>query len=189
MAGHQAVEVQDMSIGQGGRGGLDADGVHHTLGWEAETGDRVWELLRLEPPSRSPHCLSGPPPQILTVGGAMALLDADQDGGFLRPRAAHHATHVLPRVGGGHLGQAQPGAVHLGGQEGAWLRVRHQGSGPGSCSLPWPCSQPSPASWPCEALLLERPAFMASQFPCSSVGLGPVKRSGRPTVVDVLWGR
>lgn len=38
LAGHQAVEVQDMSIGQGGRGRLDADGVHHTLGWEGETG-------------------------------------------------------------------------------------------------------------------------------------------------------
>lgn len=37
LAGHQAVEVQGMSVGQGGRGGLDADGVHHALGWEGET--------------------------------------------------------------------------------------------------------------------------------------------------------
>lgn len=47
-------------------------------------------------------------PEILTVGGAKALLDGDEDRGFLGARVAHHAAHILPRVGRGHLGQAQP---------------------------------------------------------------------------------
>lgn len=34
LAGHQAVEVQGAPVGQGVRGGLDADGVHHVLVWE-----------------------------------------------------------------------------------------------------------------------------------------------------------
>lgn len=32
------------------------------------------------------------------------------------------------------------------GQEEVRLRVRPQGSQPGSCSLPWPCSQPGPVN-------------------------------------------
>lgn len=34
LAGHQAVEVQGAPVGQGVRGGLDADGVYHVLVWE-----------------------------------------------------------------------------------------------------------------------------------------------------------
>lgn len=51
LAGHQAVEVQGAPIGQGVRGGLDADGVHHVLVWErGERGVRAWEPARVERP-------------------------------------------------------------------------------------------------------------------------------------------
>lgn len=57
-------------------------------------------------------------PETLTVRGAQALLDRDEDRGFLSAQAADHAAYVLPRVGWGHLRQTQPRAMHLGRGEG-----------------------------------------------------------------------
>lgn len=51
LAGHQAVKVQGAPVGQGVRGGLDADRVHHVLVWErGERGVRVWGPARVEWP-------------------------------------------------------------------------------------------------------------------------------------------
>lgn len=77
-------------------------------------------------------------PETLTAGGAEALLDGDEDGGFLGARAADHAAHVLPGVSWSHLGQPQPRAMYLGGEA---------GSQPGSHPLPWYPSQPDLARW------------------------------------------
>lgn len=47
-------------------------------------------------------------PRTLTVGGAVVLLDSDEDGSFVGARATDHAAHVLPGVSWGHLEQPQP---------------------------------------------------------------------------------
>lgn len=62
------------------------------------------------PRGRSPRSMT---PEILTVGGTKALLDGDEDRGFLGARAAGHTADVFSRVRWSHLGQQQPGPVYL----------------------------------------------------------------------------
>ena len=108
LPGHDAVEVQGLSLGDGGGRGLNAHRGGDANGW----GQR-WEGHPKDHGTvpRSPVTSWSP----LTVRAGTAGLDRHHDGGFLGGGPAGHPAHVLARVGRCHLQQPQPGARYLWG--------------------------------------------------------------------------
>lgn len=91
-----------MPIGQRRGRGLDANRVHHALGWD-ETECRLRVQLGTSQPLLVPAIT-----KTLTMVGAELLLNGDKDRSFLGAGATDHTAHVLPGVSWGHLEQSQP---------------------------------------------------------------------------------